>query len=95
MIKYCRFIYGTVFITQTYNSLDRVQDNTGMLHITCDNNVSKRAPLYPNCYPIKRGITHVNIQEFTTSYTPRTEPDQSDQYTSETYIHVYLILISS
>jgi hypothetical protein len=71
---------------------DHLQDNMGILHVSYDNSVSTTAPLHPTCNPTKWEITHVNIQEFITSYPPRKEPDQSDQYTSEitnTYIHIF------
>jgi hypothetical protein len=61
---------------------DHPQDNTGILHIPYDT-VTMIVPLHPNCNRIKWEITHVNIQEFITSYPPRKEPDQSDRYTSE------------
>jgi hypothetical protein len=65
---------------------DHLQDNTGILHTPYDN-VSTIVPLHL----IKWEITHVNIQEFITSYPPKKEPDQSNHYTSEitnSYIHI-------
>jgi hypothetical protein len=65
----------------------------GILHIPYDN-FSTIVPLHPNFNPIKWDTTHVNIQEFITTFTPRNEIDQSDQYTNETTnIYIYLILI--
>jgi hypothetical protein len=55
-----------------------------------DKNVSTIVPLHTTCSPIKWEITHVNIQEFITSYPPRKKPDHNDQYTSEiTNIYIY------
>jgi hypothetical protein len=67
-------------------------DNTGIMYIPHDNNVSMIAPLHPTCNPIKWEMTHVNIQEFIISYPPRKEPHQSDQYTKEIYIYFNLNL---
>jgi hypothetical protein len=69
--------------------------NTGILHIPYDNSVSAIVSLHPTCNPIKREVTLVNIQKFITSYPPRKEPDQSDQYTREItniYIYIYINL---
>jgi hypothetical protein len=41
---------------------------------------------------VKLEMTHVNTQEFITSYPSRKKPDHSDQYTSEItnrYIHIF------
>jgi hypothetical protein len=63
----------------------------GILHIPFDD-VSTIAPLHPTCNPIKWEIMHGSIQEFITSYPPRNEPDQSDQYTSEIIILILTII---
>jgi hypothetical protein len=71
---------------------DNLKDNMGILHIPYDNNVWKTVPLYPTCNPIKWEIRHVNTKEFITSYAPRKEPDQTDQYSSEIikrHIHIF------
>jgi hypothetical protein len=66
---------------------DHLQNNTRVLHVPYDNNVSTTVPLHPTCNPVKWEVTHVNIQELITSHPSRQEPGHSDQYTSEIYIY--------
>jgi hypothetical protein len=59
-----------LYFEYDYIIVDHLQDNKGILYIPYTN-VSTIVALHPTCNPIEWELTHVDIQEFITSYPPR------------------------